>query len=304
MDPQRFGEVTAMPKLKNNKPNQRYQHPMIIEHLANQYVLGTLTSKVHNRVTQIALTNDILRDTIQKWEARLAALDQHTAELPAYASSWDEIIKKLDAPLTEALKTSKVDPVKSGADFLKYEDKHVNIKTPNTKTSLFDRVTKKINGWLSTPSYRYASAFSLVLLTVLTLLMNPLNDTENQSDQLSYIAVLTQKDGGAHIVASTYGDSQKLIVNIINTPSIDTQESLELWVVSKTDQQARSLGVLPTNKTLLEQQLTNAQWRLIKDSESLIITVEEAGGSAIGEPSEVIVSRGLCVRLEEWNKNA
>ena len=193
MDPQRFGEITAMPKLKNNKPNQRYQHPIIIEHLANQYVLGTLTSKVHNRVTQIALKNETLRDTIQKWESRLAILDQHTAELPAYASSWDEIVKKLDTPPTEVLKTSKVDPVKSETESLEYEDKHIEIKNLNTKTNLFTRLIQKINACLSTPSYRYASAFSLVLLTVLTLLMNPFNNIDNQSDQLSYIAVLTQK---------------------------------------------------------------------------------------------------------------
>ena len=143
----------------------------------------------------------------------------------------------------------------------------------------------------------------MVLFVIAIAFMNPLNQSTNNNDPLSYVAVLTQQEGQAHLVASTYGESQKLVVNIINATEITQQESLELWVVSKTDQQARSLGVLPNNKNLLEQQLTNAQWRLIKDSASLIVTVEEIGGSAIGEPSDMIVSRGLCVRLQDWNKN-
>ena len=134
-----------------------------------------------------------------------------------------------------------------------------------------------------------------------TFIINPF---ANSPEQLSYVAVLTNEKGAAHLVASTYGDSKKLVVNVINIPDIDTEQSLELWVVSKTDAQARSLGVIPQGQSLIEQQLTQAQWRLIKDSESLIVTMEEAGGSPIGEPSEMIVSRGLCVRLQEWDINA
>jgi len=91
---------------------------------------------------------------------------------------------------------------------------------------------------------------------------------------------------------------------VVDSPELTPDQTHELWVISKTDNEARSLGVIPKNKTLITQQLTQAQWRLIKDSDSLIITVEEAGGSPIGEPGEMVVSRGLCVRLQEWNSNA
>ena len=152
------------------------------------------------------------------------------------------------------------------------------------------------------PAAGYASAFSVVVLAVLVLFITkPFNQT---NDPLSYVAVLTEQDGEAHLVATTYGESKKLIVNVVGTPSVEDDQSLELWVVSKTDAQARSLGVIPAGEKLIEQQLTTAQWRLIKDSESLIVTLEEEGGSALGEPSDLIVSRGLCVRLKAWKKNA
>lgn len=269
--------------------NLRYQHPKVIEHLASQYVLGTLTEKVHSRVAKLALQNKTLEQAIHYWQTRLVTLDHQTDELPAQDASWQAIAEQLDMPLTMPLTIPLTTPTEA--------------KNHGWLVRWFNRGADTINGWLLTPSYRYVSAFSIVLFAVFIAFINPLSQMLNGNDPLSYVAVLTQPQGQAHLVASTYGESQKLVVNIINAPDITKQQSLELWVVSKTDHQARSLGLLPTDKSLLEQQLTNAQWRLIKDSESLIVTVEEAGGSAIGEPSEMIVSRGLCVRLEDWNKN-
>jgi anti-sigma-K factor RskA len=181
-----------------------------------------------------------------------------------------------------------------------------NKPPEQVKESLLSKVTNFFSDsvrsipFLSTPMYRLTTALSVVVMVLATLVVNPVF---NSSDQLSYVAVLTNEEGSAHIVASTYGESQKLVVNVVNTPAIEKDQALELWVVSKTDAQARSLGVIPQGETLIEQQLTQAQWRLIKDSDSLIVTIEDAGGSPIGEPSEYIVSKGLCVRLQEWNTN-
>ncbi len=292
-----------------NKPTQRYQHPQVIEHIASQYVLGTLTSPVHRRVSTLAIANEALELAIQYWQARLVSLDHQTDELPASETSWQAIAEHLDITSTlEFNDNQQVTDHKISQDDIKpvtvnVPDNATENTTDNTCNSWFNHLAEKFNRWLSTPSYRYASAFSILLFAVLLAFIKPLTQTNNNNAPLSYIAVLTEQEGQAHLVASTYGESLKLVINIINAPQVNDEESLELWVVSKTDQQARSLGVLPVNQSLLEQQLTNAQWRLIKDSDSLIVTVEEAGGSAIGEPSEMIVSRGICVRLQEWNKD-
>ncbi|WDE12607.1 anti-sigma factor [Thalassomonas haliotis] len=272
----------------NNAPNQRYYHPEVIEHLASQYVLGTLTPLVRQRVDTLVQTNEALEQAILYWQEHLGALDRQTAELPPSDTSWQVIAGQLDMPTSNNTAVNQ-------------ETSKDTTEINKPLNSWPNRFADKLNNWLARPGYRYAGAFSVLLLAVVISFFNPLT---KKQDPLSYVAVLTQQSGQAHLVASTYGESQKLVVNIINAPEISTEESLELWVVSKTDQQARSLGVLPGNQALLEQQLTRAQWRLIKDSESLIVTLEEAGGSAIGEPSEMIVSRGLCIRLQEWNKNA
>jgi anti-sigma-K factor RskA len=280
-----------MSKRIDNMTNKaaRYQQTNVVDHLASQFVLGTLTPLVRLRVISLCKHNEALENRINFWQEKLVVIDHKTVKLPPHDDSWSVITQALGMEADVNLETIKVDPLQ------------------NVKQSFLSKVT---NWWsdnifsspvFSVPTYRLSAAFSLVVLVMATLIVNPFS---NSAEQLSYVAVLTDQKGSAHLVASTYGDSKKLVVNVINIPDIDIEQSLELWVVSKTDAQARSLGVIPQGKSLIEQQLTQAQWRLIKDSESLIVTMEEAGGSPIGEPSEMIVSRGLCVRLQEWDINA
>ena len=115
----------------------------------------------------------------------------------------------------------------------------------------------------------------MFLISALVLL-NPLVD---KVGSLTYIAVLTEKNGQAHLVASTYGESKKLVVSIINAPKLASEQDLELWVISKSDGEARSFGVISNNQNATELQLTSVQWRLIKDSQALMVTIEEQGGS-------------------------
>jgi len=256
----------------NNKL-ARYKQANVVEHLASQFVLGALSYRVKKRVLSLCKNNALLEQRINFWQEKLVGLDQNTVALEPKKSTWAAIADVIDMPDTNT------HPEKVGNSFYSL-----------------------LSTWFSIPTYRLATGFSVVCLMLISIIF--VNPFSNKVEQLSYVAVLTEKDGSAHLVATTYGESKKLVVNIVNTPKVNKEESLELWVISKTDAQARSLGVIPQNKNLIEQQLTQAQWRLIKDSKSLIVTIEEEGGSPIGEPSELIVSRGLCVRLQEWKKNA
>jgi len=258
-----------MPKQLN-----RYLNNKIVEHLASQYVLGTLTIKVRTRVEKLRIGNQPLELKINEWQEQLSSLDQHTVELPPSEQSWQNISSKLN--LIEKDTTPIQEQYWGGGFFV----------------------------WFSTSFNRLSAGLSAICLVLMTILLFNGISPPIKPDSLSYVAVLTDSDEQAHLVASTYGESQKLVMSVINMPTISSDEDLELWVVSKTDQQARSLGIIPKNTELVEQQLTLAQWRLIKDSDSLIITIEDEGGSPIGEPSELIVSQGLCIQLQEWQKNA
>jgi len=259
---------------------ERYHHPKVVEHLASQYVVGALSPLVHRRTQKLARDIAPLEDKINDWQHQLVGLDQKTPELPPIEQTWANINEQLDCLENIA-------------------NKHQPVGVNETKGFL-DSLLSMFGG----KGHQLAHAFSIMLIFVLGYVVMQPTEQQSSADPLSYVAVLTDEQEQAQLVASTYGESQKLVLNIINRPEVTDEEDLELWVVSKTDREARSLGVVPRDLTLVEQQLTNAQWRLIKDSDSLILTVEDIGGSPFGEPSETIVSRGLCVRLQEWKTNA
>ena len=304
MDSQRVREIVSMPKRLN-----RYHQPDVIEHLANQYVLGLLPLRVRRRVDKLVIENVALKEAIDLWQNRLTNLDAQTAESPVTDESWSFISEQLGfeqstteselnrTKQSQSQATQELATEASVVEIPEIKHKKPSVWSMFTRFILAQKSGNNLGQWGLTP------AFSLVLVCLLSFVGYQASQPNTTADPLSYVAVLTDDNQSAHLVASTYGESKKLIVNMVAQQKIDDEQSLELWVISKTDGEARSLGVLPTHQPLHEQQLSNAQWRLIKDSHSLMVTVEELGGSAIGEPSELIVSRGLCVRLKEWGNN-
>ncbi|NTS77222.1 anti-sigma factor [Catenovulum sp. SM1970] len=239
----------------------RYSHPAIVEHLASNYVLGTLTPHVSKRVDTLRKQVDVLEENIHFWQNRLIGLNQQTQAIEPKPQTWQNSSEQL------------------------------GFEAP--KLAIWKRLYQQF----SQAKLAYAFAFSMLFIGMLYY-----PQLTTQPTSLSYVAVLTDEQEQAHVVASTYGENLQLILNIVNQPELDTDQTMELWAISKSDQQARSLSVIPQQGQLHQILLTQAQWRLIKDSHSLVITIEDEGGSAIGEPSEDVLSKGLCVRLQDWQQ--
>jgi anti-sigma-K factor RskA len=241
---------------------KRYQVPEIIDHLASNYVLGTLSTKVKNRVEKLRLDFDHkdLNTRIQFWEKCMSPLNEKVPPLQPKLATWEKIQQEL------------------------------NFSTKKTSKKIWYNL-------LSPKFYQWATVCSLLfiaLFSVNTFYKEP------SIGSLSYVAVLADDKQQPQLVAATYGDSQTLLLDIVKLPVVASGEILELWVISKTDKQARSLGEIPLNVANVSRKLNDAQWRLIKDSDSLMISIEETGGSPIGEPTGQIISRGACIRLSAW----
>lgn len=244
----------------------RYQSPEIIDHLAANYVLGTLSSRVKARTNKLRgeIEYKELDKQIQFWEQKMSPLNEKTAEVAPKADTWQHIQAKLN---------------------------HTAGKAPE-KTPWYH--------FFNIRFYQIATACSILLIALLSI--QSLQVEQQNPGSLSYVAVLADATQNPQVVAATYGESQTLLLDILGLPQINDDETLELWVTSKTDKQARSLGEIPTNVASFTRQLSDAEWRLIKDSDSLLITVEETGGSPIGEPSGKIISSGACIRLSAWQE--
>lgn len=245
----------------------RYQLPQVIEHLASNYVLGTLPPLVRKRTERLRQHYPALAQKIFLWQEKLAPLDEQTSEVTPDRQSWHNISEQLagNAPAT-----------------------------PVTKHAFW-------SDWFGLRFYRGATFASMMLVVVL---LGWQFSTEAPSPAgLSYIAVMSDARQQPQLVAATYGETQLLNIEVLDLPTVASNESLELWVTSKTDGVARSLGVLPVAQKTFSKQLTVAEWRLIKDSHSLLLTKEEKGGSPIGEPMGDTIAQGRCVQVSAWKES-
>jgi anti-sigma-K factor RskA len=271
------GQINQTSAEGNNLP--RYHNEVIIDHLASNYVLGTLGDLVRKRTYRLSQLPQyrLLAERITYWENKLAPLNDEIPELAPKPQVWNNIEQAI-APA----------------------DKQ------NSASVNSDEATSKASGWsIFGLSFNrlfgngLVTAFSLLIAVVLgfSYIQQP-----DELGTLSYVAVMTDENEKPQVVAATYGESLTLMLDILELPDIDEEESFELWVTSKTDRQTRSLGVIPVGSDSFSRELTVAEWRLIKDSDSLLITVEELGGSSIGSPMGDTISRGLCIRLSGWQE--
>ncbi len=135
-----------------------------------------------------------------------------------------------------------------------------------------------------------AIASSLLVFVLVALQMNQVTP-----QSIDYIAVLADEEGEARFVASASEVTKQLEIRLFGD-ALPGDSTYQLWALSKTDGEARSLGLVDV-VTTSQRVLSEADWRLIIDAQELLVTAEMVGGSAIGEPSEDVISRGLCVRL-------
>lgn len=142
------------------------------------------------------------------------------------------------------------------------------------------------------------SAFATVMLSVCIWLLvarDPL-----QQPNADYVAVLTDDSGAPQLTVLTATGGAQLWLKW-EAVEIADDKNLQLWAVSKRDGQIRPLGVF-AQTDIQQLPLTVPQWRLIKDSSHLILTEEDAGGSPLDEPSEVVLAKGVCVLLAQVKK--
>ena len=202
-------------QLNNNKIIMRYKSDKVVEHLASNYVLGLLNARVVNRINKLCLNYEYheLQNRINFWEQKLSPLDEYVPVADPDPSTFSKISEKLN-----------------------FEEP--NAQEDDSKSTSFSTWLEKFSIW------KLSSAFSIALCAILafTILQQP-----EQLGPLSYVAVLEGEDKSPQLVASTYGDAQTLVLDIIDLPALDEEQTYELWVVSKTDNQIRSLGEVPTD---------------------------------------------------------
>jgi anti-sigma-K factor RskA len=225
--------------------------------LAFEYVTGVLRGEERRLFERLLQSNDTLADQVRFWEEQLMQLSDENETRKPDAKVW----KNIQAHLNTAAAHSE--PVQAN----KF-------------------IWPRWFMW-AMPSLAFmVLAFSLFLFAPLKHPAGPNAD---------YVAVLTDPQGAARLTVLTATSGKQLWLKW-DSLKIAPDKNVQLWAMSKSDKQIRPLGVF-TQTDIAQLELTAANWRLIKDAESLLLTEEEVGGSPIDEPSEVVLAKGVCVLL-------
>jgi anti-sigma-K factor RskA len=231
--------------------------------LAFEYVTGVMRGEERRVFVRLLQTNENLADQVRFWEEQLMQLSDEHEQRAPAPETWLLIKSRLEASL--------------------------NIPEPALSTHF------------SWPSWLVWAMPSFAVLILAGVLFLGLPQKQSVGPNADYVAVLTDAKGAPRltVLTATKGAALWLKWDELN---IAPNKNAQLWAISKRDGQIRPLGVF-AQADISEMELSTANWRLIKDAESLILTEEDVGGSAVDEPSDIILAKGVCVLLAKLEKS-
>lgn len=231
--------------------------------LAFEYVIGTLEKGEREAFEQAMQRSYELQEAVRYWENALVTETCGQEAITPHPDTFKHIQKRIES-------------IRFGSS-----DK------PNSLGFLY--------GLFSWKSASFALFALVVILGVLHVQPTSLPQAVSTNTTSDYVAVLLNSNNAPVLTALTTADKSALFLKWEQWQPLDNQ-SLQLWSQSKRDGEIRPLMVFnsqPANTIEIDE----ATLRLIKDSSYLLITLEEFGGSPLDEPSDVIIAKGVCIRL-------
>ncbi|ABC29984.1 uncharacterized protein conserved in bacteria [Hahella chejuensis KCTC 2396] len=243
----------------------RYKNPELLDRLASNYVIGALRGKARKRFEAIMREDESVARRVRQWEEKFQPLHENTSPVAPKTATWNAISARInDAP-----------------------------------SQLMEKLLRKLS------FYKYLSAATLSL--ALCLALYPLLSGTEQihpgqaslAPSVNYVAVMENADEQAVMVVTVDKTARLLSLNIVEKPVIGQNATLQLWAVSRDDNTVSSLGTIELMGQT-QRGLSQQEWGLIQSAEHLLVSIEEPGGSATGEPSAQLLAKGLCVKVAGW----
>ena len=245
------------------------EHLNMSDSLAFEYVSGTLPVNERKKVKERLLQDEHLQKEVHFWEEQLMAMQNVNDYKAPLDTTWAAIESRLD--------------------FAKPHADEKSSRENNTSRWGF-------SFWKLT-----SGILALGWLVTIAFVFSDYRVDTNKQINANYVAVLTDTAGEAKLTAHASQDGKQLWLKWDESKPVEPGKSIQLWAQSRRDGQTRSLYVFDgsidggSKQTMM---LSEANMRLIRDADFLILTEEDAGGSAIDEPSSTLIAKGICVRLD------
>ena len=233
------------------------------ETLAMDFALGAL-DRAERRAADLRLRSDpAFRAQVDDWTARLAPLDNETADVAPPAEIWAAISAEITPSLRPAIAV---------------------VAAPVARQSLWQSLTL----WRGV-SFAGVTAALVAVAQVATPTPPPTLPPVPGAPPQLLVAALAGADGKP-LLSAAYDPLRGAVVLTPATQRQDEGKSAELWVIEGKNP-PRSLGVIDI-KDPNKHVITSDQLRGLESGATLAISIEPYGGSPTGQPTGPVVATG------------
>jgi anti-sigma-K factor RskA len=241
----------------------RYNNSQLVQRLAAEYVLGTLTGRARRRFESWMRDSFQVRSAVWHWERQLSPLSQAATSVAPRPRVWEQVIERTGA--------------KAAA----------RAERETARERWFDRL-----GW-----WRGLSLVATAAAVVLAVLLarTPTEVVTPQAQQ--YVAVVNGPQSQPLWLVRADVQQGRLAIRSINAAAPSPANSYELWILPAGGAAPRSLGLLPTGTASVDAELPVELRPLLASAQGLAVSLEPAGGSPTGAPTGPVVYQAAIISI-------
>jgi anti-sigma-K factor RskA len=270
--------------------------------LAAEYALGTLDAGERAQVENMMSVDKDFATMVQAWESRLGALNQMVGSVEPPGEVWDRIKSAtgLSGPQAPLVLPAAPQPVAAEIAV---------APAAGANNSEVIRLSARARRWRNVASFTTAIAAALVAMIgvgvyrpeLLPEAVRPSPRTRVVEVKVApvaapsaqFVAVLQKEGGSPAFILTVDGTTRNFTVRKVNAPA-EAGKSYELWLISDKLPQPRSLGVIGDGNFTARPVLASYDTDIVNNA-TYAVTVEQAGGSADGNPHSAPVFTGKLV---------
>ncbi len=279
----------------------QYRDPELIEHLAAQYVLGTLSSGSRRRFDVLLRDRIDLRLAVQQWQQRLSLLDNAESGVAPLSSP------KAEAPSAELWKAiaARTRPAPNPVQPEPQPQLQVGAARQPESSSLPVSAKEARQGrsrgwfsdlWVGLGGFAAGSAVVWAMITLLPALFVTTDDVALRSNERlpqSYVGLLTDERGAGKVLVSSLRQGRTMTIKMLGAPLIVEPGTLVLWAEPDIGP-AFVLGTLPVSGSQVSR-LPDTSERLLSKVSRLKVTLEASPSPVT--PGPRVILRGNCAKL-------
>jgi anti-sigma-K factor RskA len=237
----------------------RYNNPQLVQRLAAEYVLGTLSGRARRRFERWMTDSYHVRSAVWHWERQLNPLAQAASSVQPRADVWERVLERTGAKAERAV----------------------------TRERWFER----LGLWRGLSLVATAAAIVLAVLLART----PTEGVAPQTQQ--YVAVVNGEQSRPLWLVRVDVQRGRFAIKSINATAPAPTNSYELWILPAGGAAPRSLGLLPTGTASVDAALAAELRPLLASAQGLAVSLEPAGGSPTGAPTGPVVYQAAILSI-------